>query len=160
MWDAYSGQNQGSSSTGTATGAGSASPSGVSAVGLFGHNVGPGDRIQLAPLRVDEGGYGAGIRSGVSNVRDERREVGERERHWEREGWERGARERDREGGVMLSERDRERDGWEIERERAGGRGRGRENGRERERDGDNLRDRGERGKKNLLSIGSIISNE
>jgi hypothetical protein len=107
---------------------------------------------------VDEGGYGGvGIRSGVSSVRDERREVGERERHWEREGW---ARERERVGGVVLSDRDRESDGWEIERERAGGRGRGRESGGERERDGDSLRDRGERGKKNPLSIGSIISNE
>jgi hypothetical protein len=94
----------------------------------------------------------------MSSVRDERREAGERERHWDREVWERGGREREREGGVMLGERERERDGWEIERERAAGRGRGSQ--RERERDGDGLRERGERGKKNLLSIGSIISNE
>ena len=119
------------------------------------HGVGSGDRIQLAPLRVDEGGYGVGVRTGMSSVRDERREAGERERHWDRDG-----REREREGGMVLTERDRERDGWELERERVGGRVRGRERERERERDGDGLRERGERGKKNLLSIGSIISNE
>ena len=134
------------------------SPSDVCTNGLLDHAVGAGDRIQLAPLRVDEGGYGVGIRSGMSSVRDDRREAGERGRHWDREGWERGSREREREGGVMLSERDRERDGWEIERERGGGRGRGRDRERDRERDGDRFGERGERGKKNLLSIGSIIS--
>ena len=126
----------------------------------MGHAVSTGDRIQLAPLRVDEGGYGVGVRSGISSVRDERRDAGERERHWEREVWERGGREREREGSAILGERERERDGWEIERERAGGRGRGNQRERERDRDGDVLRERGERGKKNLLSIGSIISNE
>lgn len=125
-----------------------------------GNGVGAGDRIQLAPLRVDESGYGVGVRNGMSSVRDERRDAGERERNWDREGWERGGRERERESGVLLGEREWERDGWEIERERAGTRVRGKERERDRERDGDALRERGERGKKNPLSIGSIISNE
>ncbi|KAF8880753.1 velvet factor-domain-containing protein [Infundibulicybe gibba] len=131
--------------------------------GLVGAVGGPGDRIQLAPLRATSGGIGmVGAGAGSPLLLSQAQGMGGQQPAVGYPVIQLRSSSRDAGGYREREERGRERERDERERERSD-RGRDRDE-RDRDRDRDRERgridERGRDGKKNPLSIGNIISED